>query len=232
MTAVSWCAVVLLTMVGVAAAVGRATCPGNLTRLAEPVRQQIFEAFGLHDALLASERAAEIERVDSRFAAHPRATLLHVVPGGLFLLVAPLQFSSRIRARRIALHRWSGRLLVALAVASVVPGFFFGLLMPYAGAWEAVVIALFGGLFVVALGRAVAAIRRGEVARHREWMIRAYAVAIGIATTRVVGAAVDLTLSPAGFGPRGLFVLAIATGWAMTVGAAELWISRTRTLAG
>ncbi|HEY7514107.1 MAG TPA: DUF2306 domain-containing protein, partial [Vicinamibacteria bacterium] len=217
----------LLSIVGLAAAVGRALHPGDLTALAEPFRERIFRALELEDPGLA-QRAAEFERVDSRFRAHPGLTLLHVVPGGLFLLVAPLQFSSRIRARHVAVHRWSGRLLVALAFASVVPGFFFGLLLPYAGAWEAVVVAVFGGLFAVSLGKAVVAIRRREVARHREWMIRAYAVAIGIATTRVVGVVVDLTLSPAGFGPRGLFVLAIAAGWALTVGAAELWLSRTR----
>jgi len=116
-------------------------------------------------------------------------------------------------------------------VLSAVPGLFFGLLIPYAGAPEAFVIALFGGLFLLALVRAVRAIRRGDVARHREWMIRAYAVAIGIASTRVVGAALDIALSPAGVGPRPLFVLAIAAGWAATVGAAELWIARTRRLA-
>ena len=80
----------------------------------------------------------------------------------------------------------------------------------------------------LALARAVRAVRRGDVTRHREWMIRAYAVAIGISTTRVVGAALDLALSPVGFRPRGLFVLAIAAGWSLTVAAAELWIVGTR----
>src|SRR5262245_3306185 len=228
-TALAVGSLAVLTVVGVAAAVGRAMHPGDLTRLAEPVREQIFNDLGFVDPLLA-ERPAEVDRVDRRFAAHPRATLLHVVPGGLFLLVAPLQFSARIRARRAVLHRWSGRFLVALALASVLPGFFFGLVVPYAGVREAAVVALFGGLFVVALAKAVAAIRRGEVARHREWMIRAYAVAIGIATTRVAGAALDLALSPLGFGPRGLFILAIASGWGVTVAAAEAWIARTRPL--
>jgi uncharacterized membrane protein len=222
----AWGSIALLTTVGVAAAVGRALHPGDLTRRADVVRNRLFEALDLTDPLLA-ERPAEVERVDSRFAAHPRATLLHVVPGGLFLLVAPLQFSPWIRRRHLLVHRWSGRVLVALALASVGPGLFFGLLVPYAGWTEAVVIAFFGGLFLVALTRAVAAIRRGDVARHRRWMIRSYAVAIGIATTRVFGAGLDLLLSPAGFPPRGLFVLAIATGWTATVLAAELWIART-----
>jgi len=53
-------------------------------------------------------------------------------------------------------------------------------------------------------------------------------VAIGISTVRVVGAAVDIALTPAGFGPRALFVLSVWTGWALSVGAGELWIAYTR----
>jgi uncharacterized membrane protein len=223
----AWTAVVLLTSVGIAAAVGRGLHPGDLTARAAPYRERIFEFLDLEDPRHA-ERAAQFEGVDSRFRAHPALTRLHVVPGGLFLLFAPLQFSPWIRTRHPSVHRWSGRLLVALVLASTVPGLVFGLLMPYAGASEATIVGLVGGFFVVALGKAVAAIRRGEVARHREWMIRAYAVAIGIATIRVVGVGVDLTLSPAGFDPRRLFVAALALGWALTVGAAELWIARTR----
>jgi uncharacterized membrane protein len=228
--AIAVASLAVLTIVGVAAAVGRAMHPGDLTRRAEVVRERIYAALGLQDPLLA-ERPAEVEKVDRRFAAHPRMTLLHVVPGGLFLLLAPFQFSSWIRSRHLAWHRWSGRLLVAAGFLSALPGFFFGLVIPYAGPAEAVVIAVFGGLFVVALVAAVAAIRRGDVTRHREWMIRAYAVAIGIATTRVMGAGIDLALSPLGFHPRGLFLLAIATGWVVTLGAAEVWIARTRARA-
>ncbi len=225
-------AIALLTTVGIAAAVGRAMHPEDLTavvtRVADPVRAKVFAALGLEDPLLA-ERPAEVARVDSRFAAHPRTTLLHVVPGGLFLLIAPLQFSSWIRRRHVRFHRWSGRFLVLIAVVSTVPGLFFGLVIPYAGLVESAAIALFGGLFLVALVRAVLAIRRGEVARHREWMIRAFAVALAIATVRVVAIALDIALTPAGIRPPALFALSVWTGWVLTVGAAELWILATRS---
>ena len=217
----------LLSGLGVAAALGRAAYPGDLTTRAEPFRQGIMTAFDRHDPL-ATERPAELELIDSRFARHPVPTLLHVIFGGLFLLLAPFQFSARLRSRHLRLHRWSGRFLVTIAIVSTIAGFFFGLLMPYGGPVEAAAIALFGGLFLVALGKAIVAIRKGEVARHREWMIRAFAVALGISTVRVVGAGVDFVLTPAGFGPKVLFVLSVWTGWVLTVGAAELWLSYTR----
>src|SRR5688572_4609419 len=48
------------------------------------------------------------------YETHPRNTLLHVLPGALLMLLAPLQFSKRIRNRYLTFHRWLGRsLLVA-----------------------------------------------------------------------------------------------------------------------
>ncbi len=97
------------------------------------------------DDPMALQRPAEVARMDGTFATHHALTLLHVVPGGLFLLFAPLQFSSRLRSRHLALHRWSGRILLPLLVASVLPGLYFGIVMPFGGLGEAVAIVLFGG---------------------------------------------------------------------------------------
>jgi uncharacterized membrane protein len=155
-------------------------------------------------------------------------TMLHILPGGLILLLAPFQFSARIRNRHIRFHRWSGRVLVGSAVVSALAGFYFGLRMPYGGAGEAAAIVLFGAILLAAVTRAVVAIRRGDVARHREWMIRAFAAAVGIATIRVVGMVLDVLLTPAGVGPADVFVLSLWTGWTLTLAAAEAWIRYTR----
>lgn len=116
-----------------------------------------------------------------------------------------------------------------MAFVAVLSALFFGLLMPYGGPGEAIATALFGGLFLAAISRAFIAIRRHPVARHREWMIRAFAIAIGISTVRVVGAVFDVTLTPAGIRPPEIFVLSIWVGWAITLGAAEAWVRCTRS---
>ncbi len=59
-------------------------------------------------------------------------------------------------------------------------------------------------------------------------MIRAFAIAIGISTIRVVGGVLDIFLTPAGYGQQELFVLSFWSGWLLTLGAAELWIRYTR----
>jgi uncharacterized membrane protein len=221
----------LLIAVGVMAAVGRALFPGDLVFRVEPTRTRLMEAAGIHDPL-AAQRWAELARFDGRLGAHPVITHLHVVPGALFLLLAPLQFSSRIRAGHPAFHRWSGRVLVAIALTTVVAGLFFGLLMPYGGPGEAVVIALVACLLFFAVTRAVVAVRRGQVALHREWMIRAFAVMIAISTVRVFGLVLDFLFTPAAIPPADGFVVSLWMGWAVTLAVAEMWIRSTRPHGG
>src|SRR5437870_5475434 len=122
--------VALLATLGVAAAVNRALFRADAVTRAEPVRQQILDRFHRFDPF-AQDRPAELDRFDRRFAAHPVITLLHVVPGGAFLTLALLQFSSRVRKRHLQLHRWTGRALLLTAFAIVFSGLFFGVLMPY-----------------------------------------------------------------------------------------------------
>ena len=217
----------VLVAVGIVAAVGRGVFRSDLATRADPLRQQILAAFHRTDPFL-PQRPGELVRFDRRFAANPLATLMHVLPGGLFLILAPLQFSSRTRSRYIRFHRWSGRLLVLTAVVSAMAGLYFGLLMPYGGTGELTAIVFFGGLFLVAVIRGFLAIRRRQVPRHREWMIRAFAIAIGISTVRIVSAALDFALTPAGVRPPDLFALSLWIGWGITLGGAELWIRYTR----
>jgi uncharacterized membrane protein len=227
LTRALWSALVLLVIIGVAAAIGRSVYIDDFGARVDPARTRAFEALHLNDPFVA-EHPTELIRVDGKYAAHPSLILLHVLPGALFLLLAPFQFSKRIRSRHIRVHRWSGRLLLVLAVVGLLPGLYFGIRMPFGGPGEAVVIALVGAYFVTAMLQGFVAIRRGQRARHREWMIRVFAVAIGISTVRVVAAVVDVALTPAGFRPPELFVLSISVGWILTIGAAELWIRYTR----
>src|SRR4029077_4829644 len=104
-----WCAVVLLAVIGVTAAVNRAAFPADAVTRVDPLREQLLTALHRDDPF-ASERAAELDRFARRYAAHPVLILLHVIPGGSFLALAMLQFSSRLRRRHIQIHRWSGRL--------------------------------------------------------------------------------------------------------------------------
>jgi uncharacterized membrane protein len=225
-----WGGTLALVGIGVAAAIGRTVFLPDFVTRAEPLRRQILD--GLHrEDPFAHERPAELDEVDRRFAAHPVVTLLHVIPGGLFLLLAPLQFVTRVRSRYPDVHRWSGRALLLLAGIVGCTGLYFGLAMPYGGRGEAIAIGVFGGLLLVAATTAFVAIRRRQVARHREWMLRVFAIAIAISTVRLIGAVADVVLTPAGWPPKEVFVFSIWTGWILTLGTAEVWIRHTRSVA-
>jgi uncharacterized membrane protein len=111
----------------------------------------------------------EPEDFESRYVAHPWLAYLHMTPGVLYLLGAPLQLSQRIRTKHYTLHRRLGRVLVTAALVSV----------------EAVATAVFGCWFLTCLLLAVRAIRRDDVVNHRRWMIRAFAAGVAVGTVRI-----------------------------------------------
>lgn len=222
-----WTAFAILTFVGISASFLRATHIADLGARLEPVREAALRAFDVEEPD-PSRRSASIASIDTKYASHSSAGLLHVFSGGILLALVPLQFSRRLRSASRKLHRWMGRLIVAAAWTAGAGGVFFGLFHPYAGAPERVVTGLLGGYFLLAISLAFARIRQGRVDEHREWMIRAVAGALGVSTVRIVMLPMDILLTPRGLGPEAIFVHALWSGWTLTLAAAELWIHRTR----
>ena len=223
--AAAWAGLVVLCLVGLFAATARALHVDHLGEHMVPIRYRILEAVGRQDR---SNNAAEFARIDESFARYPAVTLLHVVPGGLFLLLAPLQLVRGIRRRFPAWHRWSGRALLVTGTVTALTGMFFGILMPFGGAGEALIIAIVGTLFLVAAFNAWRAIRRRDVTTHRRWMLRAFAVMLGVPLTRVIGTPIDIAFVGSGLAPGPVFVIDLWVAWAIAIGGAEWWIRRRR----
>lgn len=158
---------------------------------------------------------------DRRYVLHAVPAYLHIVPGAVFLLGAPLQLSRRLRARDQEAHRRRGRVLVGAGVLSGVFALAFGGPYAFGGAPEAAAAVVFGTWFAAALVLGLRAARRHDVVAHRDWMVRAFAVAIGVGTIRLwVGVL-------AGIGPADLpdaFGAAFWLGLGMHAVAAELWL--------
>lgn len=199
---VLWTAIIMLTLVGLFASIHRGV-------------------------LVADGGASAKTQFDRRFADHPVITFVHIVPGALFLTFAPFQFSVRVRTRYLRFHRWSGRLLVLSAIVSGSSGFVVGL-PSYGGAAESSARVVFGALLLITVVRAFVAIRLGDVSRHREWMIRAFSIAIGISTIRIVTLILTAIAGRSTF--QEFFGVSFWIGWVLTLVAAELWIRYTRPL--
>lgn len=125
------------------------------------------------------------EAFEQRYALHPAAAYVHMVPGVIYLLGAPLQLSRRFRMRHRAVHRSLGRVVLAAGVTAGVAAIVVGVWFPYGGPLEASAAVAFGAWFTAALVLAYRAARRRDIARHRRFMIRAFAVGLAVGTARL-----------------------------------------------
>lgn len=121
-----------------------------------------------------------------RFADFPIMTALHVLPGGIFLALAPFQLIPSIRRRSMQYHRRMGRVLAALAAVTGLTSVFMAVVIPYAGWSQRIVVTPFAIFFTVAVGMGYYHIRAKRIKQHRAWMIRAFAIGLSIATQRVL----------------------------------------------
>src|SRR5437773_4147802 len=112
--------------------------------------------------------------------------MIHIVPGLFFVVLGPLQFVTTLRRPRPQLHRAMGRVVLISGLVAGVTALAMTTRMAIGGATERAATALFGVIFLIALGQAFVCIRRREVARHREWMIRAFALGLAVATVRPI----------------------------------------------
>ena len=179
-------------------------------------------------AAAANPAGAQFGALDDLFAHYPILTLVHVVPGLLFMLLGPWQFSATIRARHLRWHRWNGRIFVCCGVVIGVSALVMSFGMPaIGGVNQAAATTLFGAFFLLALGKAVWHIRRKEVAQHREWMIRAFAVGLAVATIRPIIGIFFATSRVSGLTPHEFFGIAFWIGFTVQLMAAEAWIRWT-----
>lgn len=108
----------------------------------------------------------------------------HILLGGIALLTGWSQFSKRIRAKNIDIHRGLGKTYLVSIFFSALAGFYMAVLA------NGGMIAKFGFSFMsiawmVTSTLAYTSIRRRDVEQHRQWMIRSYAVTLAGVTFRL-----------------------------------------------
>jgi uncharacterized membrane protein len=212
-----WSAVVFLAVIGVAIAVRR------MTHLV-PIVVHGYRP----PAVVSNPRLAQLGALDDLFARHPILTLVHIVPGLLFMILGPLQFSSGIRARHLRWHRLSGRVFVVCGLVIGISALVMSFGMPaIGGVNQAAATTLFGAFFLCALCKAFWHIRRREVALHREWMIRAFSIGLAVAAIRPIVGLFFATSPLTGLAPREFFGIAFWIGFVLHLIAAEVWIHTT-----
>lgn len=110
--------------------------------------------------------------------------LPHAVAGTVALLLAPFQFSARLRRRSVRLHRVLGRLYVAgvaVAAPTAVP---VAVILGPPSIVMAATLQSAGWLLTTAV--ALYCVRRGDIRQHQEWMVRSYPFAMIFVVARVI----------------------------------------------
>ncbi|MFB9800432.1 DUF2306 domain-containing protein [Streptomonospora salina] len=159
----------------------------------------------------------------------------HIFLGAVALVTACLQVWPRLRVRLPAVHRWSGRIYV---LAALPTGIAVLAITPYVqmGPNQQVGNAVAAALWIASTVFGYRAARRRDFTRHREWMVRSFALAFSIVANRIW-----LMLSMAVFAPEvltggrpDLEALRQAVGvsawmsWVVNLIVAELWLGRIR----
>jgi hypothetical protein len=100
--------------------------------------------------------------------------------------------------------------------------------MAIGGANETATTMLFAIAFLFSLTKAFLHIRRGRVALHREWMIRAFAIGLAVATIRPIVGVFFATSRLTHLTPHDFFGTAFWLGFTIQLMVAEIWINYTR----
>ena len=162
-----------------------------------------------------------------RVTASPAPLVIHVVAAAVFALIGAFQFSARLRRRHRNWHRRAGRVLVVAGLLVAGSGLWMTLFYPDApgGALLWTVRLVVGSAIAVSLVLGFSAIRRRDVAAHRAWMIRAYALSVAAGTQTVTEGIGEALL---GVNDLSKFV-GVTAGWVVNAAVAEWIIRRSAT---
>ncbi len=158
---------------------------------------------------------------------HRARLVFHICGGMLALSCGPFQFWMGLRQKAMRVHRWTGRLyLVGVAVGSTgaflmavytQPHSFGIALMGLATAW------------IVTSATAYAAIMRGLVQIHKEWMVRSYLVTFAFVTFRWLDESRFLASRWGSYEDRAANILWIS--WVVPLAAYEVFLQARRIFA-
>jgi uncharacterized membrane protein len=110
--------------------------------------------------------------------------LPHAVAGATALLLAPFQFSARLRRRNPRAHRVMGRLYVAgvaIAAPTAIP---VAIILGPPSLVMAATVQSSGWLVTTAV--ALYCVRKGDIRQHQEWMTRSYPFAMVFVLARAI----------------------------------------------
>jgi hypothetical protein len=158
----------------------------------------------------------QLAQLDAAFASHAALTLAHIIPALAFVLLTPFVY-----IRQFAGAAWPKRLLFPLGLVVGITA--YAMSRYSVGGWvERSAVLLFNTVFLFSLFRAWR-LRQDPVLRL-QWMTRAIAVLLGIATTRPVMGIFFATSRVTHLSPHQFFGIAFWIGFSINTLVIEFWL--------
>lgn len=147
-----------------------------------------FILFGLLTIFVTYMKNARIFDPTSEIAQHFAPVkwylVAHAFFGGLAMLLGAFQFSNRLRAKYLPVHRMLGYVYVASVFISAP------FAIPVAKRIDSLSLVAASGMqsfgWMVTTAIALYCVRHGNIAQHRRWMIRSYPFAMVFTVARVL----------------------------------------------
>lgn len=177
---------------------------------------------------LASLASGVVTPENARFFDSPVPVVVHVVGASLFLLLGIGQLHPGLRRRSPAWHRRAGRVIVAAGLAAALSGLWMSVFYALPAHDNDLLLAfrlLAGTGMAASLVLAVVAVRRRDIAAHRAWMLRGYALGLGAGTQVLTILPWALLVGP----PAGTVrAVLMGLGWVVNLAVAEAVVRAPR----
>ncbi|TDC72976.1 DUF2306 domain-containing protein [Micromonospora sp. KC606] len=173
--------------------------------------------------------SAPVEPENARFFATPEPAVVHIVAASVYCLLGAFQFAPGLRRRRPGWHRAAGLALIPCGIAAALSGLWMTVSYPQPPGDGPLLTGfrlMFGSAMTGSIALGFAAVRRRDIARHRAWMIRGYAIGLGAGTQALTLAPWILAFGETGELSRALLMLA---GWLINLAVAEHVIRRQKS---
>ncbi len=158
------------------------------------------------------------------YTAHLTALLLQIVGSMVALTLGPFLFLNGLRVKWPAVHRRLGRVYLLGVLCGGLAGLYMSVLYAYTGEIARDGFATLALLWLATGLMAYVRIRNGNVAEHRRWMVRNFALTFAGVMLRL-----ELPLLSAAFGFEIAYMMVAWTSWMPNLLVAQ-WLVTPRHL--
>ncbi len=172
---------------------------------------------------------AEVTPANARFFASPVPVVLHIISVSIYSVLGAFQFAPSFRQQNPKWHKSMGKVIIVAGITAGLSGLWMTIFYPLPQELQGILLYGFrlviGGTMVLAIMFAYLAILKRDIAKHRAWMTRAYAIGQGAGTQALIGIPIMLLFGELTGLPRDLFMI---LAWLINLTVAE-WLIRKQS---